>query len=480
MESILEQTTRRTLQETGETLLPHKDNTLQNGVLYPAQLLTQLGDVSRSNLFLWTEASLRLGERLNRLAPVGLPVSRSLVLATVAADLLSGYLTLQQRSRWLPWLVSSRDWELQHERGANRLLDTAASLGGALIKAGQFASTRPDLLPAIYIQRLSRLQDNMTPLDWPTIQQAMLRELGRPLEEVFSRVEHSPVAAASLAQVHRAWLKDGRAVAVKILYPQVKQLVEADLKMLSRAADTISRISPNMQLQSIVEFLKETLPLELNLRREAVMMEELREALAHREDVIVPASFPEFSTERMLVMEFIEGIKVTERSALEAAGINPSEVVRLLNELYAEQVFQNHLLHADPHPGNLLVQPGPRIVILDHGLTVRLTPAMAKAMGDMVKALVEGDFDALGQALSSAGLKLVEGVDVITLLQVVGVIFGAGENKDVVEVGTKLGTSVGQIPVDLLLVGRALGMLNGIGLQLDPEQDTLETVVKYV
>lgn len=476
MELVIQQSARRALQETGAALA------LSDGkeLFTPSQYVTHLGDAVRSNTFLWAEAGLRIGEHLTRLSPVGLALSRTMVLGTVAADLFTGYLSLQNRARWLPWLVKPKDWERQHERGANRLLDTATSLGGALIKAGQFASTRPDLLPPVYIERLSRLQDHMLPLGWSEIEAVITGELGRPHEEVFSRVEHTPLAAASLSQVHRAWLKDGRPVVLKVQYPHVRELVAADLDMLARSANIISLVAPKIRLNSIVDFLKETLPLELDLEREAQAMEELRSALSNRADVVIPTAYPQYSTRRMLVMEYMEGIKVTDQTALQAAGINPSDVVRLINEVYAEQVFRHHLLHADPHPGNILVQPGPRLVLLDHGITVKLTPKLAQAMGEMVKALVGGDFEALAEALTAAGLKLPKGVDIITLLQVVGVIFGGTGKEHLGEVGSQLGASIGQIPVDLMVVGRALGMLNGISLQLDPDQDALQAVAGYV
>jgi predicted unusual protein kinase regulating ubiquinone biosynthesis (AarF/ABC1/UbiB family) len=476
MELLIQQTARRTLEETGAALA------LSNGknLFTPGQYVSHLSDAVRSNTFLWAETGLRVSERLNRIAPVGLALSRTLVLGTVGTDLLTGYLALQNRARWFPWLVTPQDWERQHARGAQRLLDVATSLGGALIKAGQFASTRPDLLPAVYIEQLAKLQDRVPPLGWSEIETTIRTELGRPLSEVFSRVEQKPIAAASLSQVHRAWLKDGRAVVLKVQYPQINALVAADFEVLNRAANTVALFAPKIRLHSIVEFLKETIPLELDLQREAQAMSELRQALANRNDVVIPVSFPEYSTKRLLVMEFVEGIKVNDRPALEAAGINPSEVVRLLNEVYAEQVFHHHFFHADPHPGNILVQPGPRLVLLDHGLTVRLAPALVKAMGEMVQALVVGDFEAVARSLKAAGLELPEGVDVPTLLHVIGVIFGGAGQQLLGKVSSQLSETVGYIPTDLLLVGRALGMLNGISLQLDPDQETLKTVAAYV
>lgn len=138
------------------------------------------------------------------------------------------------------------------------------------------------------------------------------------------------------------------------------------------------------------------------------------------------------------------------------------------------------LLHADPHPGNLFVQPGPRIVLLDHGLTMRLQPTLVHALGEMVRAIVAGDFEALTTALAKAGLQLGDNVDVATLLQIAGVLLGEERTSDVVDVGSRLSKSIGAIPVDLLLVGRALGLLDGITKQLDRDVDTMGIVAGYV
>jgi ubiquinone biosynthesis protein len=207
------------------------------------------------------------------------------------------------------------------------------------------------------------------------------------------------------------------------------------------------------------------------------MMGEIREALSNRKDVVIPVAYPEYSTKRLLVMDFIEGIKITDKQGLAAAGIDLSGVTRLLVEVYADQVFHHHLLHGDPHPGNLLVQPGPRLVVLDHGLTVRVKPALAEAMAGVVRALGAHDFTALGKALNAAGLKMREGADILTLLQAVSLIFGGAGNM---KVTTRLGSKIDRIPVDLLVLGRALGILNGITLQLDPHQNALATIARYI
>src|SRR5438132_9466239 len=411
---VLDQSVRHTIEETWAVFT--KGTETPN----PAMFLARLADLARSNTFLWAEAGLQVQEQATRVVPVGQSLSRSLVLATVAADILVGYSTLRERAKWLPSLVKPRDWEWQHQRSANRVLDTAASLGGALIKACQFASTRPDLLPAVYIRTLAPLQDSMPARPWPEIEKAITRELGRRPQNVFAQIEREPVAAASIAQVHRARLHDGREVAVKVQYPDIENLVATDLAVLEQIVKAIARLVPAMQLQPIVDYLNETLPLELDFTHEAESMTNLRTALAHRPDVLVPTVVPELSTEHLLVMDYIEGIKITDRAALEQAGISPHEVAWLLNDLYADQMLHLGILHADPHPGNLFVQPGPRLVLLDHGLTVPLAPSLVDALKKMVQSVNVGDCDGLSGALAEAGLQLDGEVERVARLQLVG------------------------------------------------------------
>ncbi len=476
---VLDQTARHAIEETWAVLT--------NGAITPnpALFLARLADLARSNAFLWTEAGLSMQEHATRVVPVGQSLSRSLVLATVAADIFVGYTTLRERAKWLPSLVHPRDWELQHQRSANRVLETAASLGGALIKACQFASTRPDLLPAVYIRTLAPLQDRMPPRSWSEVEKAITRELGRRPADVFADIEREPVAAASIAQVHRARLHDGREVAVKVQYPDIENLVATDLAVLEQVVKAIARLAPSIQLQPIIDYLKETLPLELDFTHEAESMTSLRAALAYRPDALVPEVLPELITERLIVMEYMKGIKITDREALEQAGISPHEVARLLNDLYADQMLHLGILHADPHPGNLRVQPGPRLVLLDHGLTVPLAPSLVASLKRMVQALSAGDFNELTSALADAGLKFEGEVDITTLLNLVGVLLGnnqpseSGEDVDGMDVGMQIGKSIGTIPTDLLLVGRALGLLDGITKQLDPSMDTMEIIAHY-
>jgi len=449
----------------------------------PLAFVARLGDLIRSTNFLWLEAYCKMLEHYSRVTHLGQQSSRELTLGTLAADILTSYMVVKERGRWSSCLVQPEDWELQHRRSASRILDTAAALGGTLIKACQFASTRPDILPASYVHALSKLQDRVPPHPWSEIARTMREELGRSLNEVFEWIEQEPVAAASIAQVHRARLHDGREVAVKVQYSDIRRIIATDLAVLQRIVKLVARLFPHVRLQPILDYLKETLPLELDFKREAEAMTELRVALQHRTDVLVPKEIPELSTNRLLVMEFIDGIKITDRTALLQAGISPHAVAQLLNDVFAEQVFRLGILHADPHPGNLFVQPGPKLVLLDHGLTVHLKPTLVHALSKMVQALLVGDFGRLTEALAEAGLRFDKEVDIATLLQLVGVLLSGEQDTSAVDtsaIGQQLGKSIGHIPVDLILMGRALGLLDGITKQLDPGLDTLAVITGYI
>src|ERR687897_2419456 len=468
--------------------------------------LARFEDLVRAQTFLWTATNLSAAERLGRAASArgetlpgfapgfselvaSAPSPRVFVLGVVAMDLWVGYAALRERARLMPGLLRGEDWALQHRRGAGRVLDAAAALGGTLIKAAQFASSRPDLLPAPYIERLFELQDRVPPQPWSVMEGAVEREIGRPTTEAFEEFEGEPVASASIAQVNRARLADGRRVAVKVQYPRIAQLMEADLAALEGIFGAISRLEPSISLQPILDYLRWTLPMELDFRREAKAIADLKNAISHRDDVLVPEVVEGMNTERLLVMEFVEGVKVTDREGLITAGIDPRRLAELLIEIYAEQLFQRGVFHADPHPGNLFVQPGPNgpvLVLLDHGLTVSVPPELVAAMKEAIEALSEGDFDALTGALQKTGLDLDPDLDLDMLLGLVGVLLGGdrgeesdGGGADLREFGLSLGASIGHIPNDLLLVGRAIGLVDGITRQLDPDLDTISIVARY-
>ena len=486
----------RAVRRSGEETRAVRD--ASGGAPDPA-FLARFGDLARSEAFLWTEAGLMAGERLGRgfaLASTEASgyagLSRTLVIGAVAADLYLGYSALRRRESLSPGLVGEEDWVLQHRRGAARVLDAASELGGTLIKAAQFASSRPDLLPAPYIEKLSALQDRVPPRPWRVVERALESEIGRDPKEVFKAIEPRPIASASIAQVHRAYLHDGRAVALKVQYPGISELVEADLGALEAVFSGLNALEPDVRLQPIADYLRWTLPMELDFVREAGAIRDLKEALAARDDVVIPGVVEGLTTQRLLVMDLVEGHKITDREALVSSGIDPKAVAELLNDVFAYGLYDRRYLHADPHPGNLLVQPGPespRLVLLDHGLTLPLEPELVGSLERMVRAISDGDLGAMTAALKEAGLPVDEGTDLDALLGLVGVLLGGEEHLgdgdegesglDLGRIGRSFGSGISDIPPKLLLVGRAIGLLDGITRQLAPDLDAMEIVARH-
>ncbi len=204
---------------------------------------------------------------------------------------------------------------------------------------------------------LSRLQDRVPAKRFPVVRETIEEELDRPLGEIFASFEESPIASASLAQVHRAVLHSGETVAVKVQYPEIASLVRSDLSNLRVLFRTVGLVERDFDLMPLVDELGTHMPLELNFVNEAHNAERISRFYEDREDVHVPRVHWEYTTRRVMVSEFIEGIKISDARALRGAGIDPNAIMRTLIEAYCEQILIRGFFHADPHPGNLLVEP---------------------------------------------------------------------------------------------------------------------------
>jgi ubiquinone biosynthesis protein len=384
-------------------------------------------------------------------------------------------------------------WSEAHRRSAEEIHAVAVDLQGLILKGCQFLGARADVLPREYVQVLSRLQDRVPPRPFRAVRRAVERELGRPMAEVFASFEPEPIAAASLAQVHRAHLRDGRRVAVKVQYPEIAALVRGDLsnlRLLFRAVDWLERDFDPMPL---VEELADAVPRELDFASEARNAERIAAALAHRGDVLVPTILHEHTCRRLLVMELVEGIKITDVAGLERAGVDPARVARTLVEVFAEQILSHGFFHADPHPGNLLVLPeGPRIVLLDFGLAKELPPGFRGGVQAFVAALLLGDAERMGRALLALGFRTrdgsPEGLEQIAdlLLRVGGEIRSRGgmDPRTAARLREEIPEEVRRnpivrIPNHLVLLGRVIGLLSGVTHALGVKADWIGAAAPY-
>jgi predicted unusual protein kinase regulating ubiquinone biosynthesis (AarF/ABC1/UbiB family) len=297
-------------------------------------------------------------------------------------------------------------WSRFHRASAVSIHRAAVDLHGLILKGCQYLGSRADVLPPEYAEVLSELQDQVPPKPFAVVLGIVEKELGRSLGEVFREFDETPVAAASLAQVHRATLHTGERVAVKVQYPEIPILVRSDLGNLRALFRAVGLIEREFDLMPLIDELAREMPRELDFENEAANLLRIGATFEHRDDISTPRVYPHLSTSRVLVMEFIEGIKISDRDAMRRRGIDSTEVMRSLIEAYCEQIFIHGDFHADPHPGNLLVQPGkaatdrPRIVFLDFGLTKTLPASFRTGIVQFAAGLLQGKTDVMANALS--------------------------------------------------------------------------------
>src|SRR5262249_31202065 len=255
-----------------------------------------------------------------------------------------------------------------------------------------------------------RLQDAVPPHPWREMRPAIESALGTPIAAVFAEFDRRPVAAASLAQVYRARLHDGRPVAVKVLYPGIERLVRSDPRVLNFVLRLDGRIG-GYPLEPVYNELATNVPLEVDLVHEAAAMEAMAAQLAADPDVVIPAVVHEHTSRTVLVMEWIDGIKITEVERLRRAGNDVQRLADLMLDCYARQMLVDGYFQADPHPGNLFALPGDRLAIVDFGLTKRLTPAFRRSLAKLLLAMTTADLPLMIEAFDELGFAVKRGDD---------------------------------------------------------------------
>ncbi len=424
------------------------------------------------------------GQRVERARRIGLTVGRVYLGLKANQVLARGLSRDRMRGRW----------ERFHRESAEAVYDAAVDLRGLILKGCQYLGARADLMPRAWVDVLARLQDRVPPRDLPTVRRVIETELGRPLEAVFARFAPQPVASASLAQVHDATLQDGRRVAVKVQYPEVAALVRTDLANLRALFRAIDWLEGDFDLTALVDELGRHVPRELDFLSEARNAERVAALFAGRRDVVVPRVHRELTTRRVLVMEFFDGIKITDRAALEEAGVDVAALVRTLVEAWSEQVLVHGFFQADPHPGNLLVERGTgRLVLLDFGLAKELPPAFRVQVLRFLGALLRRDPEEMADVLLALGFATRDGSreSLVSLAQVGLAVaaeladHGALTPERLEVVGEELLAEVRskplvRVPAHVVLLGRTLGLLSGLARQLDTGVDPLAIVLPYV
>ena len=282
------------------------------------------------------------------------------------------------------------------EPKAEELAADLEKLGPTFIKLGQLLSTRADLLPEPYLEALARLQDHVEPFSSALVEEIVSTELGGRISKLFAEFERDPTAAASLAQVHRARMRDGRAVVVKVQRPNIRETIVEDLEALEEVAEFIdahTEIGKRYEFSNMLAELRSSLLRELDFKREANNLDRLRTSLREFEHLIIPEPIEDFTTSRVLTMEYVSGKKITDLSPLRLLELDGTELAEELFRAYLKQILVDGFFHADPHPGNIFITDDNRLALLDLGMTGHISGNFQENLLRLLLAISEGRGD---------------------------------------------------------------------------------------
>ena len=365
---------------------------------------------------------------------------------------------------------------------ADELAADLERLGPTFIKLGQLLSTRGDLLPEPYLEALSRLQDSIAPFKFEEIERIVTSELGVRISKAFSDFDPTPIAAASLAQVHRATMRDGRSVVVKVQRPNIRELIVDDLEALGEIAeflDAHTELGKRYEFANMLTDLRKSLLRELDFTIESQNLIAIAQNLDEFEDIVIPDPVEDFTTTRVLTMEYIPGKKITELSPLRLLEIDTLGLANELFRAYLKQMLIDGLFHADPHPGNVFLTPDDQIGLLDLGMVGRVTRTFQDNLLRLLLAISEGRGDDAAEAAIKMG-EPKEGFDRTAFTRRVGDL--VAENADAVLSRLNAGKVVLEItrisadcwfrlPSEFTMIAKTLLNLDKVVYTLDPSFD---------
>jgi predicted unusual protein kinase regulating ubiquinone biosynthesis (AarF/ABC1/UbiB family) len=394
---------------------------------------------------------------------------------------------LRDRRRWIfagpPRFVS----EEAHRERARRLTKTIASLGPSFIKLAQVFGIRADIIPQLYVEEIRNLHDRVPPFPTTEVRKRIQSELKRPLDAVFDSFETEPLAAASLGQVHRATYS-GQDVIVKVLRPGVEELVATDIRVVQNLVFILEQFIDHHIIRStrtIIEEFSRVIAEEMDFHHEADNVERFGELFGDSDFVIIPRVYREVTTTRVLVMQFFEGFRVTEVEEILRHNIDTKKMIENLIAFYGDQLLIHGFFHADPHPGNILIRPDSRIVLLDYGMVLDITPELRQDLVRIVIAAVRSDVDELiNMAYKLDMLEYDVNPSVVreAAQAIIAIHFDRNlTQRQIQEITYQiLGTFYRfplRLPSSFVYILRAGVLIEGIGIAYDPNFNSLTTAI---
>ncbi|CAB5095178.1 Uncharacterized ABC1 family protein [Olavius algarvensis associated proteobacterium Delta 3] len=388
-------------------------------------------------------------------------------------------------------LTQKRREPLDKRSRAERIRMAFEELGPTFIKLAQAVSSRPDLVPVDFVKELAKLQDKVPPAPFENLQHIFFTELTLPPDQVFASIDPEPIASASIGQVHRAQMTDGEDVAVKVQRPGIRKVIEVDLEIMLHLATLMERhieeISFHKPVKIVEEFAR-SIEKEIDFTVEATNMERFASQFLDDPFIYVPKVFREASGPRILTMEYVDGIKISNVTRLKEAGLDPKIVIDRGADFFLRQVFQNGFFHADPHPGNIFVLPDNVICMLDYGMMGSIDLHTREMFVDLVSCVVNQDAARATQVL----LKLTlweEEPDTRLFERDVGDFMGRHLYKPLkdIQMGKVLQELLNvaaryhlRIPPDLFLMLKALATIEGVALLLNPDFEMITKATPFV
>ncbi|CAI48962.1 UbiB family protein [Natronomonas pharaonis DSM 2160] len=412
---------------------------------------------------------------------------RFVVVASQFLPLLFAY--ARDKKRFLLFGGSRQPSAETRRRRAQSLLDSLVRLGPTFIKLGQLLSTRPDVLPPEYIEEFERLQDDVPPADWERAKAVLESDIG-PIEETFEEFDTEPISGASLGQVYTARV-DGRDVAVKVRRPDIESLVEADLRVIRWSLPILMRFvdqARSFSLETLADEFETTIREEMDYNRERRMLEEIGENLEANENVRVPDALPEYSSQRVLTMEYVGGTKISKLDDLDSAGVDRTELARTLQQVYLQMIVDDGAFHADPHPGNLAVKDDGTLVFYDFGMSGRVDPFIQEKIIDFYMAVARQDTDAILDTLIEMGT-LSPDADREVMANVMELAIADARGEDIEQyriqqiiqqVEDTIYEFPLRLPPNLALVLRVATVVEGVCVTLDPDFDFIDVATDYL
>ena len=388
------------------------------------------------------------------------------------------------------WNKTTGDNEVKERKRAIRVRNILTKLGPAYIKIGQALSTRPDLVSPIYLEELSKLQDQIPSFPNEIAFRFIQEELGKTPDEIYAQMSPEPIAAASLGQVYRAKLKTGEEVAVKVQRPDLIRRITLDIYILRKLAafvqNNVKQVRSN--LVAIADELAERIFEEINYRQEGRNAEKFGQLYGYIEEIYVPKIYWEYTGRRVLTMEWISGTKLTDIEAVQAQGIDATHLVEVGVECSLRQLLEHGFFHADPHPGNLLAMPDGRLAYLDFGMMSRIKPYQRYGLIEAVVHLVNRDFDSLATDYVKLDF-LTPDTNLEPIIPALANVFGNALGASVAELNFKSITDQMsammyefpfRVPAYYALIIRSMVTLEGIAIGIEPDFKVLSKAYPYI